>query len=93
MRLTIHNIGKQPWVSEPGTTYQVRDSEGVPHPGGTAIRIREGRMLRDPIRIPAGGSVHGYVVFQVPADQPLTGASVTVGPGKPSTAMWEIDRH
>ncbi|HVQ18459.1 MAG TPA: hypothetical protein VMT27_05420, partial [Actinomycetes bacterium] len=93
VRLTIHNGGTQPWVSEPGTSYSVTDTSGIPHAGGTAIHIREGQMLTDPTRVPAGGTVQGYVVFQVPVQQPLTGLSVTVGPGKPSTAMWVIERQ
>jgi hypothetical protein len=93
VRLTIRNSGRHAWTSEPGTTFQVMDASEVPHPGGTHIRIREGRMLSDPIRVPPGGVVRGYVVFQAPAAQPVTGVSVSVGPGEPATATWRIDRQ
>lgn len=93
VRLTIHNTGKRPWVSEPGTTYQVVDASDLPHSGGTDIGIREGRVLTDPIRIAAGQTIRGYVVFQLPVDEPVTGVSVTVGPGEPSTETWRVDRQ
>jgi hypothetical protein len=93
VRLSIHNEGKRPWASEPGTAFEVTDSLNVPHSGGTAIRIREGRVLPDPIRVPPGGTVRGYVVFQLPATQPVTGISVTVGPGEPGSVIWRVERQ
>lgn len=67
VRLMIHNAGQRPWVSQPGTTYHVTDALGVTHTGGTAIRIREGRVLEDPVR--AGW--HSAWVRRVPgAGQP-----------------------
>jgi hypothetical protein len=93
VRFTIVNRGKGVWVSQPGTTYEVTGESVVPHRGGSAIRIREGRVLPDPIRLAPGHRVTGYVVFQVPADEPVTGVSVTVGPGQPKTVTWRIDRQ
>jgi hypothetical protein len=93
VQLTIVNAGKRTWVSQPGTTYHVMTSSGVPLSGGSAIRIREGRMLPDPVRLAPGHRVTGYVVFQVQADEPITAVSLTVGPGKPKTVSWRIDHQ
>lgn len=93
VRFKIVNQGKRVWVSQPGTTYQVAGESVSPHSGGSAIRIREGRVLPDPIRLPPGHHVTGYVVFQVPMGQPITSVSLSVGPGKSKTVSWRIDHQ
>jgi len=93
VRFTVANRGKRVWISEPGTTYQVAGDLVGPRDGGSAIRIREGRVLPDPIRLPPGHHVTGYVVFQVPMGQPITSVSLTVDPGKPQMVTWQIDRQ
>jgi hypothetical protein len=93
VRFTVVNVGKRVWVSQPGTTYRLTDASGVPHPGGSAIHLREGQVLPDPVRLAPGHRVTGYVVFQVPADEPVTAVSLTAGPGKPRTVSWRIDRQ
>ena len=93
VRLTVVNRGKHVWVSQPGTTYDVTGESISPRRGGSGIRIREGRVLPDPIRLAPGHRVTGYVVFQVPTSEPITSVSMTVGPGKPSTVGWHIDRQ
>lgn len=93
VRLTVVNRGKPVWVSQPGTTYDVTGASISPRRGGSGIRIREGRVLPDPIRLAPGHRVTGYVVFQVPTSEPITSVSMTVGPGKPSTVGWHIDRQ
>jgi hypothetical protein len=93
VRFTVVNVGKRVWVSQPGTTYHVNDAYGVPHPGGSAIRIREGHVLPDPVRLAPGHRVTGYVVFQVRSDEPVTAVSVTAGPGRPRMVSWRIDRQ
>jgi hypothetical protein len=93
VRFTIVNHGKRVWVSEPGTTYEVVGDSDVPRRGGSEIRIREGRVLPDPIRLAPGHRVTGYVVFQVPTGEPITSVSLTVGPGRPRTVSWRIDRQ
>jgi hypothetical protein len=50
-------------------------------------------MLPDTLRLMPGRRVSGYVVFQVSADEPITDVSMTVGPGKPKTVSWRIDRQ
>jgi hypothetical protein len=93
VRFTIINRGKRVWVSQPGTCYEVAGESVVPRPGGSAIRIREGRVLPDPIRLAPGHRVTGYVVFQVPIGEPITSVKLTVGPGKPRTVSWRIDHQ
>jgi hypothetical protein len=93
VRFTMVNHGKRVWVSQPGTTYEVVGDSVVPRRGGSDIRIREGRVLPDPIRLAPGHRVTGYVVFQVPTGEPITSVSMTVGPGKPRTVSWRIDRQ
>jgi hypothetical protein len=93
VRLTVVNTGKPAWVSQPGTTYAVSTSTGIPRTGFTDIRIREGRVLPDPLRLAPGQRATGYVVFRVSEDEPVTGVSVTTGPGKPHTVSWRIDRQ
>jgi hypothetical protein len=93
VRLTVVNRGDRVWLSQPGTTYQVSGESMVPRRGGSAIRIREGTVLPDPIRLAPGHRVTGYVVFQVPIGAPVTSASMTVGPGKSRTVSWRIDRQ
>jgi hypothetical protein len=92
VQLTITNVGKRTWVSQPGTTMQVIDSYNVAHTSQGAVRIREGRVLPDTLRVAPGRTVRGYVVFQVSRTIPITGFSLTVGPGKPDTTTWKIDR-
>lgn len=93
VKLVIHNAGKRNWSSEPGTTLQAITALGVSHRAGGAIRIREGHMLADPLRIRPGGTVRGYVVAQVPANDPVTAVTLTVGPGQPRTVTWSVDRQ
>jgi hypothetical protein len=93
VRFTIVNRGKRHWVSQPGTAYEVSGESFSPRPGRSAIRIREGRVLPDSIRLAPGHRVTGYVVFQVPADEPVTSVSLTVGPGKTRVVSWRIDRQ
>jgi len=93
VRLTIVNTGKHAWVSQPGTTYTVDTSTGIPRTGFSDIRIREGRVLPDPLRLAPGQRATGYVAFRVSADEPVTAVSVTAGPGKPHTVSWRIDRR
>jgi hypothetical protein len=93
VKITIVNVGKRAWVSQPGTAYQVTGSTGLARTGGSAIQIREGPMLPDTFRLAPTRRVSGYVVFQVPADEPITHVSMTVGPGKPKTVSWRIDRQ
>ena len=93
VRFQVVNRGKRVWVSQPGTTYEVTGESVLPRRGGSAVRIREGRLLPDPIRLAPGHRVAGYVVFQVPTDEPITSVSLTVGPGRPKTVVWRIDHQ
>jgi hypothetical protein len=93
VRLSITNQGRHPWVSQPGTTMLVTDSDNVPHPGTGSVRIREGRVLPDILRVAPDQTVRGYEVFQLPRTAPVTGFTLTVGPGEPRTATWTIDRQ
>lgn len=93
VRFTFTNRGKHVWVSQPGTTYQLAGDSAVPRRGGSALRIREGRVLPDPIRLAPGHRLTGYVVFQVPVGEPMTWVSLAVGPGRPQTVSWRIDRQ
>jgi hypothetical protein len=93
VRLTITNRGEHPWTSQPGTTAHVLDSYDIPHPSAGSVRIREGRVLPDTIHVAPGQTVRGYEVFQVSRTTPITGFTLTVGPGEPRTASWTIDRQ
>jgi hypothetical protein len=93
VRLIITNSGKRSWVSQPGTKAQVLDPTEVPHASTEAIRIREGRVLPETLRVAPGKTVRGYEVFQLPRTLPVTGFTLTVGPGEPRTASWTIDRQ
>jgi len=93
VRLSITNRGKKPWMSQPGTTAQVLDSNDVPHPSSGPMRIREGRVLPETLRVAPGRTVRGYVVFQLSRTIPVTGFTLTVGPGEPTSASWSIDRQ
>jgi hypothetical protein len=93
VRFSIVNQGRRAWVSQPGTTYEVAGDSITPRRGGSAIRIREGQVLPDPLRLEPGQRVTGYVVFQVPLDEPITAVSMTVGPGRPRTVSWRIERQ
>ena len=93
VRLTVTNLGKRPWLSQPGTTALVTDSDNVTHSGIGSVRIREGRVLPDTLRVAPGRTVRGYVVFQLPRTTSVTGFTLTVGPGQPRTATWTINRQ
>jgi hypothetical protein len=93
VRLSIVNAGKHAWVSQPGTTYAVNTTTGIPRTGFSDIQIREGRVLPGLLRLAPGHRATGYVVFRVLADEPVTAVSVTTGPGKPHTIGWRIDRQ
>jgi len=93
VRLTIVNTGKHAWVSQPGTTYAVNTTSGISRTGFSDIRIREGRVLPDSLHLAPGQRATGYVVFRLPADEPVTAVSETAGPGKPHTVSWRIDRQ
>jgi hypothetical protein len=80
-------------VSQPGTTAHVLDSYDIPHPSAGPLRIREGRVLPDTLRVAPGQTVRGYEVFQLPRTNPVTGFTLTVGPGEPRTATWTIDHQ
>ena len=93
VRLEITNVGKRPWVSQPGTTARVVDAVNVTHTSAGMMHIREGRVLPETLRVAPGRTVQGYVVFQVAESGPVKGFSLTVGPGKPRTAAWSIDHQ
>lgn len=93
VRLSLTNVGKRTWVSQPGTAAQAFDSFNVPHANQGMMRIREGRVLPDTLRIPPGRTMRGYVVFQLSRTTSVTGLSLTVGPGTPHTVTWRIDRQ
>jgi hypothetical protein len=93
VRLSITNRGEHPWVSQPGTTMVVTDADNVPHAAIGSVRIREGHVLPDTLRVAPGRTARGYVLFQVSNTIPITGFTLTVGPGEPRTAGWTIDRQ
>jgi hypothetical protein len=93
VRVEVRNLGVRGWVSQPGSTAQVVDSSNTPIRSEGAMRIREGRVLPDTLRVAPGRTARGYVVFQLRRTDPVTGFSLTVGPGKPRTATWSIDRQ
>ena len=40
-----------------------------------------------------GKSVRGWMVFQTSKQHPITGMTLTVGPGQPASSTWTIDRQ
>ena len=93
VRVRIKNVGRRLWVSQPGTAFQVIDADDIPHESENAVRIREGRALPETIRLAPGHVVRGYVVFQDDKRVPITGFTLSVGPGEPGDAAWSIDRQ
>jgi hypothetical protein len=57
------------------------------------MRIREGRVLPDTLRVAPGQTVRGYVVFQLSRTVLVTVLRLTVGPGTPHTVTWRIERQ
>lgn len=94
VRMTLTNLGKHRWVSEPGTSATIQDALGVEHQATSRYpMVRAGRSFPAIIRLKAHASLRRVLVFEVRTDQPVTAVSLTVGPGQPSTATWAVDRQ
>lgn len=92
VRVTVRNLGKRTWVSQPGTTASMTTEFG-PRPAYAGIRTAAGRVWPGAARLRPGHTLRGYIVTQLSQNEPITGFSFTVGPGQPAMASWAIDRQ
>lgn len=93
VRVVIRNLGTTRWRSQPGTTATMVDSTGLSRQSATGVRVAAGKRLPDLIRLRPGGTLRGLVVFAVRRDVPITGFTLTVGPGAPAAVSWAIDHQ
>lgn len=92
IRISIKNSGQRTWTSQPGTDGVLTSELGAQAHAGS-VRTTAGPPLPTTIQLGPGQSIRGWLTFQTSASRPVTGFTLTVGPGKPSSATWVIDRQ
>lgn len=92
VRVTLSNLGRRAWTSQPGTQATIADDLGVVHHLQT-VPTTAGRTLPDKVVVQPGRSVRGWVVFQTSKQSPVTSLTLTLGPGQPASSIWTIDRQ
>jgi hypothetical protein len=93
VRVTVRNVGKRAWRSQPGTEVFLNSERGGRHRAYGDIATRAGRTFPGVAHVKPGGRLRGWVVAQVGVAQPIIGMDMTVGPGQPASASWVIDRQ
>ena len=92
VRVTITNQGRRAWTSQPGTTASITDDLGAARPA-EHLATTAGRTVPRTIVLRPGKSVRGWVVCQTSKERPVTGLTLTLGPGQPASSTWTIDRQ
>jgi hypothetical protein len=89
--LRIVNTGDTAWTSNADLDTEVRDQAGVGYSSDPAYStVGAGNALPADIKLRAGRTTTGYVVFEVPSGTRVTKVRVTVGPGLPKTLRWSV---
>lgn len=93
VRVTVRNVGKRPWRSQPGTKVSLASELGIDHEAYGDIATRAGKPFPAVAHLAPGQQLRGWVVAQVDIDKPVVRVDLTVGPGQPASASWAIDRQ
>jgi Nuclease-related domain len=90
--VTIRNVGQQGWTSARGTTFELVDRSDFNHPRSTGgAKVAAGRKLPLLIKVKAGQTKRGIVVFDVPRGVRPESVRISVGPGLPKAVRWSVD--
>jgi hypothetical protein len=90
--VTIRNVGREGWTSGSGTKFQLVDRADFNHPRTTGGgKVAAGRKLPMLIKVKAGQTKRGIVVFEVPRGVRPESVRITVGPGYPKAVRWSVD--
>ncbi len=90
--LTIQNTGDNAWTSRSDLRALVSAGEDVTYSSDPAfMRIAAGRALPPTMKLPAGRTRDGFVVFEVPRGTQVTKIQLSVGPGLPKKMSWPVD--
>jgi hypothetical protein len=91
VQLALHNRATTVLRLDPQEAVVLRPVLGKSYPVEPASTpIREGRLLDSPLRLGAGSTTQGWVVFQVPADAAFDQVSVRFGESAGSVARWDV---
>jgi hypothetical protein len=89
--MTIRNGGDVPWISQPSTSMLLWDDHDVMHRlDATFKKVSAGRVLPVVVRLGAGRTTRGVMVFDVPRGTTPERLELTVGPGLPKTVSWTL---
>jgi hypothetical protein len=90
-QVTIHNVGKQTWVSGGSTTFTLVDESHTSHPQDSRVtQVRAGSMFPARTRVKSGVTKRGVVVFDVPRALKISTIQISVGPGLAKTVRWSL---
>ena len=93
LELTIHNAGRQPWVSTDGTEIQVADEAGTAYWADARVLKVRGAKVLTVITLPPGRTIRRVAVFAVPRQASISSAWFTVGSGLTRTAEWRLQKR
>jgi hypothetical protein len=89
--LRIENTGDSVWTSNADLDTGVTDQAGVGYSSDPAYStVAAGNALPANIKLRAGRTTTGYVVFEVPRGTQVTKVRVSVGPGLAKLLRWSV---
>jgi hypothetical protein len=92
VRLRIVNTGHSVWTSNSDLGAEVTDQTDVSYSSDPAFtNVAAGTALPASMKLRAGKSTNGLVVFEVPAGTQVEKVRVSVGPALPKTLRWSVD--
>lgn len=89
--VSIENTGDTVWSAQDDLHSEVTDATDVSYSSDPAYSaIDAGRTLPAKLKLRAGGTTRGFVVFEVPRGTSVEKVRVTVGPGIAKTLRWSV---